>query len=97
MDDSAPRDDDDERSVFSRRTLSDLSVNAVPILVLGAFIGLFALLAPASGAEPLLGFHAALVGGVLLVSYVAARAITATGEELDGEREPRLYGDDDER
>lgn len=93
MDD--PGSDDDDRSVFSRRTLSDLSVNAVPILIIGAFVGLFALLAPASGAEPLLGFHAALVGGVLLVSYVAARAITATGEELDGEQDVRLYGDDE--
>lgn len=87
-------DPDDERSVFSRQTLSDLSINAVPILIIAAFIGLFALLAPESGAEPLLGFHLALATGVVIVSYVAAKAIAATGDELDGEQAVQLYGDD---
>jgi hypothetical protein len=89
-------DPDDERSVVSRETLSDLSINAVPILMVAAFVGLFALLAPESGAEPLLSFHLALAAGIVLVSYVAARAIAATGEELDGERSVQLYGDDAE-
>jgi hypothetical protein len=30
------------------------------------------------------------------VSYVAAKAIAATGEELDGKRSVRLYGEDEE-
>lgn len=93
MDESDP---DGERSVFSRQMLSDLSVNAVPILIIAAFVGLFAVLAPESGAEPLLGFHLALVVGIVVVSYVAAQAVAATGEELDGERAVQLYGESDE-
>jgi hypothetical protein len=35
----------------------------VPIVIIAAFIGLFALLAPESAAEPLSGFHIALAVG----------------------------------
>ncbi|MEF8786341.1 MAG: DUF6684 family protein [Haloarculaceae archaeon] len=74
--------------VFDRQTLSDLFVNAVPIFIMGALLVAFSLLAPGSGGEPLLAMHLALIGGVLLVSYVAARAITGAESQLGGSREP---------
>jgi hypothetical protein len=81
------------RSLLAPATLSDLSVNAIPIGIVGAFVVLFALFSPGSlDAEPLLGAHAALVGGIGLVSYVAVRAVLAADGEL-GEREVSLYGE----
>ncbi|MXR43336.1 hypothetical protein GRX01_18615 [Halobaculum sp. WSA2] len=83
-------------SVFSGRTLSDLTVNAVPVAMLVAFVVGFGVLAPGDlDSDPLLGFHAALIAGVVLVSAVAARAVVRAGGELDGEREVRLYETDD--
>lgn len=81
---TAGDDDDDSGRVFDQGMLSDLFVNAVPILIMGALLVGFQLLAPGSGGEPLLGMHLALVGGVVVVSYVAARVIAGTGEELQG-------------
>jgi hypothetical protein len=82
--------DDDDGGVLDRRTLSDLFVNAVPILIMGVLLVGFQLLAPGSGGEPLLAMHLALIGGVVLVSYVTARVIASTGSELTGP-----HGDDD--
>jgi hypothetical protein len=73
-------------------TLSDLFVNAVPILIIGALLVGFQLLSSGSGGEPLLAMHLALVGGVVLVSYVAARAVTSADGELAGPNGPG--GDD---
>lgn len=70
--------------VFDKQTLSDLFVNAVPIFIMGALLVAFSLLAPGSGGEPLLAMHLALIGGVLLVSYVAARAISGAENQLGG-------------
>jgi len=82
--------------VFFGRTLSDLTVNAVPVAMLVAFVVGFGVLAPGDlDSDPLLGFHAALIAGVVLVSAVAARAVVRAGGDLDGEREGRLYGTDD--
>lgn len=87
---------DAETGVFSRRTLSDLFVNAVPIAMLAAFVVGFGVLAPGGfDSEPLLGFHGALVAGVILVSYVAARAVSAAGGDLDGDRQVSLYDEHD--
>ncbi|UIP00448.1 hypothetical protein Hbl1158_03530 [Halobaculum sp. CBA1158] len=84
-------------SVFSGRTLSDLLVNAVPLAMLAAFVAGFELLSPAGlDTDPLVGFHAALIAGVVLVSYVAARAVVAAGGDLDGERSVSLYDDGDD-
>ncbi|MFC6787285.1 DUF6684 family protein [Halobaculum halobium] len=86
-----------DRSVFSGGTLSDLFVNAVPVAMLVAFVVGFGVLAPGNlDSDPLLGFHAALIAGVVLVSAVAARAVVAGGGDLDGDREIDLY-DPDER
>lgn len=72
------------REVFDGRTLSDLFVNVVPVLIIAAFVGLFSLLPLyGSGSEPLLAFHAAIVAGVALVSYVAARAIAGDERRLE--------------
>lgn len=68
--------------VFDRQTLSDLFVNAVPICIMAALLVGFSLLSPGSGGEPLLGMHLALIGGVVLVSYVAARAIAGDEQTL---------------
>mgnify|MGYP006276345685 CR=1 FL=1 len=90
-------DTDDPRtrtagSVLSAGTLSDLTVNAVPIAMLVAFVVGFGVLAPGGlDSDPLLGFHAALIAGVVLVSAVAARAVVASGGDLDGDRAVRLY------
>lgn len=74
----------DSGGVIDGRTLSDLSVNAVPILIMGALLVGFQFLSPGSGGEPLLAMHLALVGGVVLVSYVAARVIASADGELTG-------------
>ena len=67
------------------RLLSDLFVNAVPIAIIAAFVLLFGLLSPVSGrTDPLLGFHAALVGGIVLVSAVAGWVISREDEPLQG-------------
>ena len=72
------------RQVFDGRTLSDLFVNLVPVGIIAAFVVLFsALPLYGEGAEPLLGFHAAIVAGVALVSYVAARAIAGDERRLE--------------
>jgi hypothetical protein len=72
------------REVFDGRTLSDLFVNLVPVAIIAAFVGLFSLLPLyGSGSEPLLAFHAAIVLGVALVSYVAARAIAGDERRLE--------------
>jgi hypothetical protein len=76
-------DDIGHREVFDGRTLSDLFVNLVPVCIIAAFVALFsALPLYGSGSEPLLAFHAAIVGGVALVSYVAARAIAGDERRL---------------
>jgi hypothetical protein len=72
------------REVFDGRTLSDLFVNLVPVAIIAVFVGLFsALPLYGSGSEPLLAFHAAIVLGVALVSYVAARAIAGDERRLE--------------
>ena len=81
---TATDSDGDSGRVVDWGTLSDLFVNAVPILIMGALLVGFQVLSPGSGGEPLLAMHLGLVGGVVLVSYVAARAIAGTGEELQG-------------
>lgn len=83
--DSAGATADSARAgVFDKQTLSDLFVNAVPIFIMGALLVAFSLLAPGSGGEPLLAMHLALIGGVLLVSYVAARAISGAENQPGG-------------
>lgn len=66
--------------------LSDLSVNAIPILILGVFVSLFWVWSPLGGAggDPLLLFHAALVAGVVLVSAVAGWVIRRQDQPLQG-------------
>ena len=60
------------------------------------FVVGFGMLAPGDlDSDPLLGFHAALIAGVVLVSAVAARAVVRAGGDLDGEREVSLYDTDD--
>ncbi|QZY00431.1 DUF6684 family protein [Halobaculum rubrum] len=82
-------------SVISGRTLSDLTVNAVPVAMLVAFVVGFGMLAPGDlDSDPLLGFHAALIAGVVLVSAVAARAVVRAGGDLDGNRDVSLYDTD---
>jgi hypothetical protein len=76
--------DSDGTGVLDRQTLSDLFVNVVPVLIMGALLVVFQLLAPGSGGEPLLGMHLALIGGVVLVSYVAARVVANADGELRG-------------
>jgi hypothetical protein len=70
--------------VFDRETLSDLLVNAVPIGIILAFVLMFGLASPGESGDPLVLFHAALVVGVVAVSYVSARVIAATGAPLTG-------------
>jgi len=81
------------REVFDGRTLSDLFVNLVPVAIIAAFVVLFsALPLYGEGAEPLLAFHAAIVAGVALVSYVAARAIAGDERLLATDGDPARGG-----
>jgi hypothetical protein len=70
-------------SHFDGQLLSDLSVNIVPIIIIAAFVLIFGLSSP-EGSDPLLLFHAALVGGVVLVSIVAGWVISREDSELTG-------------
>ena len=65
--------------------LSDLFVNAVPIAIIAAFVLGFGLLSPdRAGGDPLVFFHGALIAGVVLVSYVAARVVGRQEAPLEG-------------
>lgn len=68
---------------FDSQLLSDLFVNVVPIAIIAAFVLMFGLLSPAGG-DPLLLFHGALIGGVVLVSIVAGWVISNEDGELEG-------------
>ena len=83
-DDPPTRSDREERRGFDTQLLSDLSVNVVPIGIIVAFT-LLVVVAPAGevGGSVLL-FHAALIGGVVLVSVVAGWAITRLDSPLEG-------------
>jgi hypothetical protein len=85
------RDGDDpdasgDGSETAATLLSDLSVNAVPILILGVFVSLFWVWAPlgCEGGDPLLLFHVALVVGVVAVSAVAGWVIRRQDQPLQG-------------
>jgi hypothetical protein len=84
-DDDAPASSDrEEQRGFDTQLLSDLSVNVVPIGIIVAFT-LLVVVAPAGGAgDSVLLFHAALIGGVVLVSVVAGWVITRQGSPLEG-------------
>lgn len=83
-DDERPTEQDSETtSHVDRQLLSDLSVNIVPIIIIAAFVLIFGLISPESS-DPLLLFHAALVGGVVLVSIVAGLVISREDSELNG-------------
>lgn len=66
--------------------LSDLSVNAIPIVILGVFVSLFWVWAPlgGEGGDPLLLFHVALVVGVVAVSALAGWVIRRQDQPLQG-------------
>lgn len=83
-DDERPTEQEsDPAPHFDKQLLSDLSVNVIPIIIIAAFVLVFALISPENG-DPLLLFHAALVGGVVLVSAVAGWVISREDGELDG-------------
>jgi hypothetical protein len=95
-DDPSETADSDGKRWVDAQLLSDLFVNAVPIAILVAFVAAFALRSPGGGeSDPLLLFHAALIGGIVLVSVVAGRVIRredgplegSAGDSLDGEGE----------
>lgn len=67
--------------VFDKDTWLDLTVNIVPLAILGFFVALFAVNAPwgLSGLESVIGFALLVVPFVLLayLTYIAARKIEA--------------------
>jgi hypothetical protein len=72
-------------SGFDWQLLSDLSVNVVPIVIILALVLLFNVLSPTNGdGEPLVLFHTALIGGVVLVSIVAGWIISGEDSALEG-------------
>jgi hypothetical protein len=79
----ASSEDDSGRRVLTRDGLSDISINAVPIVIIAAFVLKFGLLGP-GGDDPLILFHVALVVGVVVVSCVSARIIRGEREPLQG-------------
>jgi hypothetical protein len=76
--------------------LSDLFVNVVPIAIIAAFVLMFGLLSPASGSgDPLLLFHGALIGGIVLVSVVAGWVISREDSALQGSAANDYDGESD--
>lgn len=95
-DDSPAGADREEQRGFDTQLLSDLSVNVVPIGIIVAFT-LLVVVAPAGEAgDSVLLFHAALIGGVVLVSVVAGWAITRQGSPLEGSA-ARSYDEESNR
>lgn len=82
--DDGPTEQESEPASHSdRQILSDLSVNLVPIIIIAAFVLIFGLSSP-ERSDPLLLFHAAVVGGVVLISIVAGWVISREDSELTG-------------
>lgn len=69
---------------FDTELLSDLFVNVVPIAIIAAFVLLFNRRSPGEGGDPLLLFHSALIGGIVLVSLVAGWIIRGEDSPLEG-------------
>jgi len=84
--DDAPGDPpQDEKQGLDGQLLSDLSVNVVPIGIIAAFTLLFLLLSPEGAVgDSVLLFHAALIGGVVIVSAIAGWAIGRNDSPLEG-------------
>lgn len=83
-------------AVFDRELLSDLFVNAVPILIVVVFLLVFTVQSPLDGgSDPLWLFHGALIGGVVLVSIVAGWVIRNEDQPLEGTAGRRDDSDDD--
>jgi hypothetical protein len=75
------------REIFDRETLLDLTVNVVPLVIIGFFVVAFALVQP-FGVDPFasgLQFLLLLVPFVLLalLTYLAGYAIASTEDESD--------------
>lgn len=71
----------------STDVLSDLLVNVVPIGIILVFLFVFTVLSPlggGGGGDPLVLFHGALIGGVVLVSAVAGWVIRQEDAPLQG-------------
>ncbi|WP_135829124.1 DUF6684 family protein [Halorussus halobius] len=70
--------------IFDKDTWLDLTVNIVPLTIIGFFVALFAVVSPwgISGLESVIGFALLVVPFVLLayLTYISARAIES-GEE----------------
>lgn len=78
----------DAREIFDRETLLDLTVNVVPLVIIGFFVVAFAVFQP-FGVDPLasgIQFLLLLVPLVLLalLTYLAGYAIASTEDESDG-------------
>ena len=82
--DDDPSDPESDRGGLDRDLLSDLSVNAIPIVIIVAFTAVVVVFSPGGAGDSVLLFHGALIGGVVLVSVVAGWAITRLGSPLEG-------------
>jgi hypothetical protein len=84
------------RSGFDRQLLSDLFVNVVPIAIIAAFVLMFGLFSSGgAGGDPLLLFHGALIGGVVLISVVAGWVISREDSPLEGSAANDREGESD--
>lgn len=83
-------------SGFDGRLLSDLTVNAIPVGIIGALTAVMMVFSPGGAGESVLLFHGALIGGVAAVSVVAGWAVGRLGSPLEGSAGRRYETESDE-
>lgn len=73
--------------IFDRETLLDLSVNAIPLVIILFFAGLFLVLSPFQSAPAVVAVQFAILvamfAGLAILTYYAGKAVSSAENELE--------------